>query len=268
MGQPIDLGDVTLKITRAEEHFAELDRKVRKWLDKNRIQIVHHHDPKTGRHELVGKHFPEPPREWATVVGDLGYNLRAALEYMVELLLLANHSTPQRSNQFPIISERKDAHLIRNIHLAGVHGDAIKAIEGVQPYARRKGTERDLLEIVGDLANIDKHHRLHATAILTERAQPNWFKMSIPETGVFIRSVLLPTRNPQPVSEADLIGFVIDPPDAKIEVDVDDSRPLPILIEFRNGAPFRLDVLPDCIAEVRAIFELLRPSIVDPPPPA
>jgi hypothetical protein len=256
MGVPIDSSDVLVKIARAEVHLSDLDRQMAKWLAKNKVRVVHNHDPKTGIHELIAQPLPDIPRQWGAVLGDFGYNLRAALEYMVELLVLANGNTPKRTNQFPIVSDRRDAHLIA-VQLDGVHPDAIAEITKRQPYERRNGEDRDVLEIVGSLANVDKHHRLYGTAIITEAVGRRQFKFTTPIAGTF--DWLIQKSFGMPIANAPVIGFRFTPFETTIKVDVNRHVVFPIGIEFRNGEPFRRDVLPNCVTEVRAIFEALGP---------
>jgi len=261
MGTAIDVSDIELKIARAEKHLSELDAQITEWLDIHTIGVVYDHDPKTGWHVVRGQNVPEAPREWGAALGDFGYNLRAALEYIVEVLLVANGSAPERTNQFPIISDSREAHLI-TVQLAGVHPDAIKAIGDIQPYKRRKGAERDPLEIIGSLANVDKHHRLHSPLVLAKRADAGSFYITPsgpPGSEVKWSQFRVPSLTHQPVSEARLFAFHIDPHDAKIEVKMHDGYRVPVAVEFSNGAPFRRDALPNLIVEVRAILDLLRP---------
>lgn len=178
------------------------------------------------------------------------------MEYMVELLLIANGSTPETTNQFPIISEAKDAHIIK-VHLKGVHRDAIDIIEKVQPYARRIGTQRDALEVIADLANIDKHHRLHGSLVATDRPRATWFKITVLGSGT--ADIKLIADVGQPISDANLIAIRFDPPHIKIKVEMNDADPPRLDILFRNGAPFLLGVTPQLVVETRSILKALRP---------
>lgn len=107
----------------------------------------------------------EIPFDAAVVVGEIIYNLRAALDYLIYELAKRDSGCEQKGTQFPIQSEREKPSKTPDCRygfseyflnkLRGVSHDHILAIEKLQPYAGCTWTET-----LRDLSNPDKHRKL------------------------------------------------------------------------------------------------------------
>ena len=110
------------------------------------------------------KILPDFPLDAAVIVGELIYNLRAALDYLVYELAWHDFGAEQHGTQFLIGKERinrkdpKRGFLARSkTCLAGFHQHHIDAIENLQPYKGCAWTKT-----LKSISNPDKHRRLTA----------------------------------------------------------------------------------------------------------
>jgi hypothetical protein len=258
------LRDINRKIGHAEGHLDDLQARIEKWAATQPVEIVHQHDTKTGWHTLRVQNVPEPPEEWVDILGDFAADLRSSLEWVVEALVLANNGTPNTKNKFPIVFEVKDAHLVK-VALRGVADAPAALIDTLQPYHRPHRPQPEPLEVLADLANVDKHHHPHAVTVWTKR-----FLEGLAHSGDSGKSVLafrpledctiietgIPGAN-RLIDETPLIGIRVNPPTAKVEMQLE--IPVDIDITFSNGGVVPFDQIRSLVIEVRTIFDGLRP---------
>ncbi len=118
--------------------------------------------------EFIGEvvaDFPIPLR-LPLIIGDFLQNLRSSLDYLVWELVLAAKNTPDHNNMFPICTtpEAFKAQLARH-RLDGISVDAITEIEALQPYHDGQGIKGNVLTMIDDLCNINKHRRVLTTVV-------------------------------------------------------------------------------------------------------
>jgi len=260
----VTLRDINRKIERAEEHLDDLQARIEKWAKTEPVEIVHHHDTETGWHTLRVKNVPEPPEDWVDILGDFAGDLRSSLEWMVEALVLANNGTPNTKQQFPIVFEAKDAHLVK-VFLRGVADEPAALIDALQPYHGPNRSQPEPLEVLSDLANVDKHHHPHAVTIWTKKFLDELARSG--DRGISVlafrpldtckiteTSVVGAARF---VNETPLVGLRVDPPTAKVEMELE--IPIDIDIAFSNGGTVTFDQIRGLAITVRAVFDVLRP---------
>jgi len=86
-------------------------------------------------------------------IGEICYNLKTALDYLIFELAELDSGSEQKNTQFPIMDAPED--FIRDAKrrwLNGVNATHIACIERLQPYNRCNWTK-----ILRDLSNTDKH---------------------------------------------------------------------------------------------------------------
>ena len=106
-------------------------------------------------HELrvsASEEFPLPPLRVGVLVGEVCYNLRSAVDFLVYNLAWLDSGTPQEMTQFPIEDTRKGFAGRENTWLKGVNTAHVAEIEVLQPYSGCQWTK-----ILRDLSNPDKH---------------------------------------------------------------------------------------------------------------
>jgi hypothetical protein len=143
-------------VDRAREHLADLNTRIEAFV-KNERQVtflnVEGHKLTTVRPQNV------PPPEFSVIVGEVVYNLRAALDYRVYALALLDSGEPQNGTQFPIES-RRDGFAARRCgkrpFLPGISDEHAASIEALPPY---EGC--DWTPLLRDMSNADKLRALH-----------------------------------------------------------------------------------------------------------
>lgn len=105
---------------------------------------------------------PIPP-EWATMVGDVLFNLRSALDHLAFSLALCHLKTltpgQEKSCKFPILEALPGPKEMSNIF--GFFAPAPRVeIERLQPYGHNDPTGNTLW-LINRLNNVDKHRTLH-----------------------------------------------------------------------------------------------------------
>ncbi len=175
------------KLDWASKHIEHLNIAQQTWLGTGAYVFVPEQDPKTGRTIVRAKITEPPPPELSLILGDTAHVLRSALDHLALELAVAHHRpnpiTPavEKASEFPIFPEKVGHELGSNtfnrvekktgkpargsgLHkLQGAHPDAIKAIEGIQPYHRGAAYAEDPLWVIHELDRIDKHRRLNLT---------------------------------------------------------------------------------------------------------
>lgn len=105
----------------------------------------------------------DSPPEFSVLVGEICYNLRASLDYLVYELAIEDSGSAQEGTQFPIedspegFARRKDPK-DRRCYLQGVKPAHIAMIEELQPY---NGCEWS--RVLREISNPDKHRTLTVT---------------------------------------------------------------------------------------------------------
>jgi len=155
---------------RANEHLLDLERRISILLKedfKRAAKETQFIRPKRGANPipfLVFKFPPKlPPAIYSIIVGEIIYNLRAALDYLVYELACFDSKQEVEGTQFPIEdSEKKFDYRICGIevngkgrYLKGVSLEHVAAIKRLQPFNGCEWTKR--LRVI---SNPDKHRKL------------------------------------------------------------------------------------------------------------
>jgi hypothetical protein len=164
-----NLDDARPRVNRALEHLKELQRHIEAY-GKAEIQLISYHlegNPPQAVFDAPYRSNPVDPII-RILAGEVVYNLRAALDYLVrDLVILDTGADPKGGTQLPIESDEK-AFTARHDwrvptkkgtrktrYLEGLHESHIAAIERLQP---KPGS--DWLGILRELSDRDKHNEL------------------------------------------------------------------------------------------------------------
>lgn len=105
--------------------------------------------------KLVTQHL-SIPLQFGVLLGEICYNLRVALDYLVYELAILNSGNVVDQTQFPIEDTREGfLSQQKRGRLRGLSSTHVEAIEALQPY---RGC--DWTSVLRDLSNPDKHKRL------------------------------------------------------------------------------------------------------------
>ena len=102
------LSGCRVKINRARQHFAELEKEFDAWFLKKPYTVWYYSDLKTRSmvHQL--RIQDSVPASWGGIVGDVVHNLRSAFDILAHALVLANGGTPGDHTLFPFSRRHED----------------------------------------------------------------------------------------------------------------------------------------------------------------
>lgn len=155
---------------RANDHIVDLHRRIGILLNQDfkratkETQFIRLERGASPTPFLVFRFPPKlPPAIFSVIVGEIIYNLRAALDYLVYELACFDSKQEVEGTQFPIEdSEIKFNKRIGNVtakgkgvYLRGVSPEHVAAIKRLQPFNRCEWTKRLRL-----ISNPDKHREL------------------------------------------------------------------------------------------------------------
>ena len=146
-GKP-SLDDARARIARAGEHIARLEREV---VQLSRQQHTLFQVEPTERGPLTGEF--NPPIIFSVLIGEVVYNLKAALDYLVYELAYLDSGRPQQGTKF-LIEDSEDA-LAKPAWFRKLSPPHQAELKRLQPFAGVEWT-RELAR----LTNPDKHRRL------------------------------------------------------------------------------------------------------------
>jgi len=154
-----DLAAVWHKIHRADMHHKALESELRSYIDTKpyRLRVVNDHSTLARgvvNEFLVVDHVDPIPLDIPVRIGEIAYQLRSALDQLAWQLVLANGGQPViKRTAFPILDTAPSVLRIAG----GVDPAALAIIEELQPYKRSQDPQTDVLWLLSELNNIDKH---------------------------------------------------------------------------------------------------------------
>jgi len=219
---------------RADEHLADIRQRLAIFIRQHENVIISQFN--TNRPQDMVTLIPTQifaPMSIAIRIGEICYNLRTALEYLVFELAKLDCGVSQKKTQFPIEDTAEGFQLrLKRGWLKGLNTNHITAIERLQPY-QGCGWSRALR----DLSNKDKHREFPA---LKGRGQV----MVYTSNDWQFASLALPVhRALHPVTGKEMDVKV----DFQTEVAFDDGTPVvETLVEIKRGvaqalADFKLE---------------------------
>jgi hypothetical protein len=153
-------GHAHLKIERANEHIAEIEKRIRIAAHSHSPHI--HFDPKTGEKYLHCAHTDyKLAASLAVCVGDAIHNLHSALDIAwVEIVRKFGKKGPTKHTRFPIdpqgARQKLESTLTESAEIPRAHPACKLLLDGIKPY---KGGDQDIL-LVNSLDIDDKHKLL------------------------------------------------------------------------------------------------------------
>jgi hypothetical protein len=151
----ITFRDARLRVDRAGEHLAELQPQIQAFARRQEGKVV----AEIQGTRVVLRRLAEvedPPRVFSVIIGEVLYNLRAALDYLVYALAWLDSGSRQEQTQFVIADSRASFDSQAASRLKGLSAHHIEAIREWQPFSGQ-GWIRDLREA----SNQDKHRALN-----------------------------------------------------------------------------------------------------------
>ncbi len=155
-GQYPSLDRAFARVSRGEEHLADCVRQLGRRGKKQLDAITFDADQNHPKQIVVDK--PELPLDFtfSILIGEIIYNLRAALDYLIFELAALDSGCVIEGTQFPIESNKKGfKSCVRRGWLEGLNATHIALIEGLQPYRGNAWAAA-----LKNLSNPDKHRAL------------------------------------------------------------------------------------------------------------
>jgi hypothetical protein len=129
------LDDARARVSRAEQHLVELMRRVSERGQQHLEAIGTRAHPSNPNQVVVDPRTDLPlDLMFSVLVGEICYNLRATLDYLVYELAKYNSKAPQKQTQFPIVNDPADFPQAGTGRLLGVNQKHTAMIEDLQPY--------------------------------------------------------------------------------------------------------------------------------------
>lgn len=163
------------KFARALEHFEAYNLAAAAFVESVEHNVMIKVNPGTGARWIVMWESDQyPPLRLATIVGDVLFNLRSALDNLVcGLARSVDTFTACRKLEFPICTtpDLFDVAVNRRKRLTGLPDHAVRAIEAVQPFQTPSTVEIHPLWLLHELNNLDKHQSVHISIGATQRCR-------------------------------------------------------------------------------------------------
>jgi hypothetical protein len=134
-GQYPSLVRAFARVSRAEEHLAELTRKVARLGQEQINAITFQANPNNPKEIQTNSPQPRVDFTFSVVIGEIVYNLRAALDYLVFETAALDSGCIIEGTQFPIERNKKGFRWrVNGGWLDGLNAAHVAAIERLQPY--------------------------------------------------------------------------------------------------------------------------------------
>lgn len=257
------LRHVTLKVSRAKEHLAELKRSVAAYLASAPYRVGVKPDPNTRRLVYLVESADPIPELLPLLAGDGIQNLTSALDHLAYQLVCSDtEDRPPNPNwiYFPIADDAAGYESKKRGKMAGAREETLAAIDALRPY---KGGN-DALWRLYRLNNIEKHRLL-----LTVGSQA---------AGIHLGQMLAPhlrsTFPPDAIAQLEAMNLFLQPADRgfplkagfELYVTAPDEEPNPKL-QFRftvaldeagiaEGVPL-VDALDELVTAVEGVVTAL-----------
>jgi hypothetical protein len=146
------------RLKRVDEHLADFKSCVETMLMKQAYAVAIQLDPKPPYHVIKVTLPPETffHMRFGVLIGEIFYNLRCSLDYLVFELAKLDSGVEQDGTQFPIVDSKKGFEgRVKGPWLRGISAAHLAEIERLQPYNGCNWTKR-----LRDCSNPDKHRHL------------------------------------------------------------------------------------------------------------
>jgi hypothetical protein len=149
------------RVNRAKEHLDDLKRGIEAFRVSQEEATLRNLDPRT--HQPHPRQLDPIPLRFSVLIGEICYNCRSAMDYLVFELACLDSGVHQDGTQFPIESSAKGfRRQIGTGRLRGINASHVAALEALQPYKGCNWTKT-----LKDISNPDKHRQLIVTSSIS-----------------------------------------------------------------------------------------------------
>lgn len=165
---------VRLKLHRAHEHLVMLNREIEAFHMSKPYRMVHETWANDTVHILRAEIVRGLPEMLPVILGDCLQNMRAALEHLAWELVVVGDGNPGSKTGFPIFKDDPfapgaNSGLTRSFtnKVSGMPEEAIAILKGLQPHLG-DDPEHELLWLLNDYSNIDRHQTLNLVLAISD----------------------------------------------------------------------------------------------------
>jgi hypothetical protein len=163
------LGTIRTRLGWARKHVEDLKKASDEFMRADPdpgSAIDYKQEPYAGR-ILVSVHLPDGfPDEFGRLMGGAFHQLRSLIDNLAYQLVLANHGTPTKKTEFPILIDGTDFEAKTRRALDGMSATARAAIKALQPFSEwPEHPEHTTIWLIHELNNIDKHRLAHLACL-------------------------------------------------------------------------------------------------------
>jgi hypothetical protein len=226
------------KVERAKKHILDLERAITAFHKTNPYAVSTKRNPQTRQLIYYISRVDPIPLNLAAISGDVIHNLRTALDYLHQhLLMVGTHTAaPSKGKDAAFYI---DGHFDPNHYktsapakVKGLRRDAIDILNRIEPYKGGKGHN---LWIINELNNIDKHRAL----VMVGAAYRSVSMWPVAERLFATMGVIIPEKDSKAMHKASFIR----PADTKCPLKIGDE----LFIDSADAEPdekmeFRFDV--------------------------
>lgn len=168
--------DHEVKLAWAHQHIDALQRDIDDFLDREPYEATLKYNDKQARYVATIHAREEPPLErWGLMVGDIVHNLRSALDSLAFAVWVSDmgrlpSEDEAKAIQFVITDNAAFWNSERKRRLSTMHPSVHAVFEKLQPYRRGHPKPRDLLAVLRDISNVDKHRRVSVVMAVANEA--------------------------------------------------------------------------------------------------
>jgi hypothetical protein len=213
-----DITALVAKLGWADKHIFHLKELRDDWKEGEEDRIRIENDPHTGNRIYKVIDIPPIPEDTPLVTGDAVHNIRSALDHLAHALMVVAKGSPGPFPYvyFPIAADIEKFKAAKT-RIEGARPEAVKAIDGVQPYGGGAG---EILWHLHSLDIIDKHQLLipAASANLRQSMPPSMIgglryrflgMIGRYNDDQLARAFLAPSKGvPFPLKVGDVLGIV------------------------------------------------------------
>ena len=162
-----DFDGVHAKLERARLHAKNYNEAAQEIINRRPFELVGQVEDGwfVMRWKQNGSHPDFTPL--SLMFGDMLYNLRASLDYLIWQLILVNRATPGQSAAFPCVRKRDNWRSAVNSQLKGVGTQWIPEIKSLQPF-NQDPPEQHMLALLDQANNVNKHRLLPVTLLIAK----------------------------------------------------------------------------------------------------
>ncbi|MFC1977199.1 hypothetical protein ACFLWS_02905 [Chloroflexota bacterium] len=152
------------RVERASEHLADLESQIRIATDNEKSRLASQFNPYSSnlRQRTFSTIKYIPPKMWGILIGEIAYNLRSALDYLVYELYALDNGRTRSGTYFPIKKLEECPNLGKCPCIKGLSVEHLAIIKELQSHYGVAW-----LEHLNTVCNHDKHRLLTPTVNVT-----------------------------------------------------------------------------------------------------